>query len=38
MKAVQQAVWGRPMFSITALGMVFPSPTANSRDIEAKAV
>lgn len=38
MKALQQAVWGRLMFNVTALGMVLPRPTAKSRDIEAKAV
>lgn len=38
MKAVQQAIWCRPMFNVTAWGMVLPSPTANSRDNEAKAV
>lgn len=36
MKAVQQAIWCRPMFSVTALDMVLKSPSASSRDIEAK--
>lgn len=38
MKALQQAIWCRLMFNVTALGMVLPSPAANSRDIETKAV
>lgn len=38
MKALQQAVWCRLMFNVTAMGMAIPRPTGKSRDIEAKTV